>query len=150
MEGALYVVLCALLINSCICTATTGRDRPKPHEETLLEKDHTVNGEHNTEYDHEAFLGDMEDEYDGLTPEEAQKRLRVFVKRVDADKDGFVSEEELTKWVKDVFSKRLTDGVEEDAKVDRSLNLFEQAKSPANKKPAPPKKPAEHPPYLST
>ena len=61
MEGALYVVLCALLINSCICTATTGRDRPKPHEETLLEKDHTVNGEHNTEYDHEAFLGDMED-----------------------------------------------------------------------------------------
>ena len=116
MEGALYAVFCALLINSCICAATTGRDRPKPHEETLSEKDHTVGGEHNTEYDHEAFLGDMKDEYDELPPEEAQKRLRVLVKRVDADKDGFVSEEELTKWVKEVFSKRLTDGVEEDAK----------------------------------
>lgn len=116
MERFLYVVFCAFLFTSCICAASTGRDRPKPHEENLSDKDHTVDGEHGTEYDHEAFLGDMKDEYDELPPEEAKRRLRVLVKRVDSDKDGYVTEEELTRWVKDVFSKRLAEGVEEDAK----------------------------------
>ena len=122
MERVLCVLFSALLINSCICAATTGRDRPKPHEETLSEKDHTVNGEHGTEYDHEAFLGDMKDEYDELPPEEAKKRLRVLVKRVDSDKDGFVTEEELTNWVKEVFKKRLAEGVAEDAKTKDADN----------------------------
>lgn len=117
MKGLLYVALCALLINSCICAATTGKERPKPHEDlTLSEKEHEKDGEHNPEYDHEAFLGDMKDEYDELSPEEAAKRLRVLVKKVDSDKDGYVTEEELTKWVRDVFSKRLLEGIDEDVK----------------------------------
>ena len=117
MNGVLYVALCTLLINSCIYAATTGKERPKPHDDlTLSEKEHTVDREHNPEYDHEAFLGDMKDEYDDLPPEEASRRLRVLVKKVDSDKDGFVTEEELTNWVRDVFSKRLLEGVDEDVK----------------------------------
>lgn len=117
MEGIVYVLFGALLVNSCICAATTGRERPKPHEDlTLSGKDHEVDGEHNSEYDHEAFLGDMKDEYDDLPPEEAKKRLKVLVKKVDLDKDGFVTLNELTNWVREVFSKRLLEGVEEDVK----------------------------------
>lgn len=111
-------MMCALLVNSCICAATTAREnRPKPHEDiSLSEKEHEVDGEHSSEYDHEAFLGDVKDEYDDLPQEEAIRRLKVLVKKVDADKDGFVTEEELTKWVRDVFSKRLLEGVDEDLK----------------------------------
>lgn len=109
MERALFFAICALVVNSCVCATTTGRDRPKPHEEKLSEKE-------GTEYDHEAFLGDMKEEYDDLPPEEAKKRLRILVKRLDTDKDGFVSEEELTNWVKAVFRKRLMDGIEDDVK----------------------------------
>ena len=117
MKEVLFITFCAILINSCVCAATAGKERPKPHEESLSLKDHVLNGEHSSEYDHDAFLGDMKDEYDELPPEEAKKRLRVLVKRVDSDKDGLVTEEELTKWVKEVFTKRLEDGVEEDAKM---------------------------------
>ena len=106
----MFVVFSAILINSCICATTAGRDRPKPHEELLSDKE-------GTEYDHEAFLGDMKDEYDDLSPEEAQKRLKILVKRVDSDKDGFVTDEELTNWVKGVFHKRLMEGVKEDVNL---------------------------------
>lgn len=117
MKGTLYFGLYAILITSCICAATTGRDRPSQHKETLSEKDHSIDGEHNDEYDHEAFLGDMKDEYDELTPEEAKKRLKVLVRRVDTDSDGFVTEAELTNWIKEMFNKRLEEGVEEDVKT---------------------------------
>ncbi|KAJ7372309.1 hypothetical protein OS493_019753 [Desmophyllum pertusum] len=96
MEGALYILFCVLLINSC--AATTGREKPKPHVHAdltkLSEKDH-----------------DMKDEYNELSPEEAAKRLRVLiVKKVDSDKDGFVTEEELTKWVREVSRKNVLEG----------------------------------------
>lgn len=117
MKETLYFGLYAILITSCICAATTGRDRPNQHKETLSEKDHSIDGEHNDEYDHEAFLGDMKDEYDELSPEEAKKRLKVLVRRVDTDSDGFVTEAELTNWIKEMFNKRLEDGVEEDVKT---------------------------------
>lgn len=122
MEGVLYAAFSALLISNCICATTTGRDRPKPHEPTLSEKDHTENGEHSSEYDHEAFLGDMKDEYDELQPEEAKKRLKLLVRRVDSNEDGLVTEEELTNWVKSVFNKRLAEGVVEDAKTKDTDN----------------------------
>ena len=35
-----------------------------------------TNGEHNEDYDHDAFLGrDQADEFDELSPEESQERL---------------------------------------------------------------------------
>lgn len=36
-----------------------------------------LRGEHNAQFDHEAFLGKAEsDKFDELTPQEAQRRLR--------------------------------------------------------------------------
>ena len=44
--------------------------------QNLSDQDHLVNGVHNYEYDHEAFLGkDMEEQFHKLKPEESKRRL---------------------------------------------------------------------------
>ena len=44
--------------------------------QSLSERDHLVDGVHNYEYDHEAFLGkDMEEQFHKLKPEESKRRL---------------------------------------------------------------------------
>lgn len=88
--------------------------RPKVHEDNLADAEHFVEGEHNPEHDHEAFLGDEKEEFDNLSPEEAKKRLRVLLKKVDSDKDGAITTEELTEWVKKTFKDRTLHGVEKD------------------------------------
>lgn len=64
---------------------------------------HYKEGQHNDEFDHEAILGNREKakEFDGLTPEESKRRLRLLVTRdgMDANGDGFVDSAELTNWV---------------------------------------------------
>ena len=40
-------------------------------------------GEHDYDYDHEAFLGDEAEEFDHLTPEESQHRLAAIVDKID-------------------------------------------------------------------
>lgn len=57
-------------------------------------------GGHN-HLDHQAVLGSRKSasEFDNLPVEESIKRLRVIAQRMDLDKDGFVTEEELQKWV---------------------------------------------------
>ena len=40
-------------------------------------------GEHDYDYDHEAFLGDEAEEFDHLTPEESQHRLALIVDKID-------------------------------------------------------------------
>lgn len=88
--------------------------RPKAHEDKLADAEHYVEGEHNPDHDHEAFLGDEKEEFDNLAPEEARKRLRVLLKKVDSDNDGAITTEELTEWVKKVFKERSLHGVEKD------------------------------------
>lgn len=116
MEGIFYFLVCVFFVNSCICVVIVGRDNwLKLYEDIfLLEKEYEEDGEYNLEYDYEVFLGGMKDEYDDLFLEEVIKWLRVLVKKVDFDKDGFVIEEELIKWVRDVFNKCLLEGVQED------------------------------------
>ena len=42
----------------------------------LSDKDHFINEEHNSDYDHEAFMGKEEaHEYEDLSPEESKERL---------------------------------------------------------------------------
>jgi len=41
----------------------------------LSEHEHYIEGNHNAEYDHEAFLGDEATQFDDLTPEESKRRL---------------------------------------------------------------------------
>lgn len=117
MNGLLYVVFCIFFINSCIYVVIIGKERFKLYDDLiLLEKEYIVDGEYNLEYDYEVFLGDMKDEYDEFLLEEVFRWLRVLVKKVDFDKDGFVIEEELINWVMDVFSKCFLEGIDEDVK----------------------------------
>ncbi|MFH4975930.1 hypothetical protein AB6A40_002639 [Gnathostoma spinigerum] len=62
---------------------------------------HEGEGRHNVHMDHQAVLGSKKEaaSFDDLTPEEAKSRLAVIAQRMDADKDGFITAEELTSWV---------------------------------------------------
>ena len=48
-----------------------------------------------------AFLGDEAEVFKSLTPEESKARLGEILEKVDTNKDGFVSVEELRVWIKD-------------------------------------------------
>ena len=53
-----------------------------------------------TDYDHEAFLGEEAKTFDDLTPEESKSRLAIIVDKIDKDKNGAVTAEELQEWIK--------------------------------------------------
>lgn len=57
-----------------------------------------------TEYDHEAFLGEEAKTFDDLSPEESKQRLAIIVDKIDKDKNGFVTQQELQDWIK--FTQR--------------------------------------------
>lgn len=70
----------------------------------LSEEAHFKEGdehEHNTEYDHEAFVGkDQARQFEELTPEQSKERLGKLYDKVDKSGDGKVTEEELKDWIK--------------------------------------------------
>nr|CAD2181677.1 unnamed protein product [Meloidogyne enterolobii] len=66
---------------------------------TSFDAKHMGEGKHDIEMDHKAVLGPDTDEYNDLPPEESKKRLRVLALKMDVDKDGFISPEELNEWV---------------------------------------------------
>ncbi|EDO42789.1 predicted protein [Nematostella vectensis] len=61
---------------------------------------------HSAHDDHVAFLGEeMAKEFENLSPEEARRRLRMLVPRIDINKDGFVEEAELEIWIRHKMKK---------------------------------------------
>ncbi len=88
--------------------------------------------EHNTEYDHEAFLGVEEaKKFDHLSVEESQKRLgyvkqsatqkffsfhsissSALFDRIDSDHNGTITKQELKDWIKSVQTRYITDDAE--------------------------------------
>ncbi|XP_061085239.1 calumenin-A [Conger conger] len=90
-------------------TATDKKERV--HHEQLSDKVHD-DGE-NFDYDHDAFLGQEEAKtFDQLTPEESKERLGMIVDKIDADKDGYVTEQELKAWIKKAQKKYIYDNVD--------------------------------------
>jgi Ca2+-binding EF-hand superfamily protein len=89
----------------------TDNAKKRVHEDQKLsEEEHEVEGEHNPDYDHEAFLGKEEAKtFDQLSPEESRSRLRIIVKKIDKNKDGYVTEEELKNWVDYTQNKYIWD-----------------------------------------
>lgn len=62
--------------------------------------------DHNSDYDHEAFLGDNEAQtFDQLPPAEAKRRLGIIVDKIDKSGDGRVTEQELVDWVRHVAKR---------------------------------------------
>ncbi len=117
-NGKVVVVFlaCVFYVFALPADADGKNERAKPHEDKLSEEDHFKDGEHNLDFDREAFLGDRKDEFDHLSPEEAQRRLKILLKQVDNDSDGYVTSEELKAWVKGVFKKKMVEGMEGDVK----------------------------------
>jgi len=74
--------------------ASDGAFSPRDHE-------HNAGDVHDNAFDHEAILGSAKDaeEFDQLPPEEAKKRLRVLVQKMDGNSDNFVDKKELQDWI---------------------------------------------------
>ncbi|XP_020291575.1 calumenin-B isoform X1 [Pseudomyrmex gracilis] len=88
---------------------------PKPdNEHHVLHKDesHYINSQHNSAFDHEAFLGEEAKTFDHLSPEESTRRLGLIVDRIDKDKDGYVTQEELKDWIMYTQQRYIRDDVE--------------------------------------
>ncbi|KAM9327372.1 calumenin-A isoform 1-T2 [Pholidichthys leucotaenia] len=114
-----------LLLSFVLCVVhgsgkpTEKKDRVH-HEEPLSQLEH--NDEKNYDYDHEAFLGQKEAKsFDQLPPEEGKRRLGLIVDKMDENKDGFISEEELKVWIKNAQRKHIYESVEHQWK-DFDLN----------------------------
>ncbi|XP_075461145.1 reticulocalbin-2 isoform X2 [Ascaphus truei] len=77
----------------------------KHHSHQLDSEDHYENGEHNEDYDREAFLGGEEgaEEFTNLSPDEQMKRLKSIINKIDTNSDGYLTEEELSSWIQQSF-----------------------------------------------
>ncbi|EDO32638.1 predicted protein [Nematostella vectensis] len=95
-----------IIVLLCICAVALARPQDKKKTRVfdgkVSEEEHFrgTEQEHNTEYDHEAFLGDEKKTFDQLSPEESKERLGKLVDKIDVDHDGKVTEEELKQWIK--------------------------------------------------
>jgi hypothetical protein len=99
------------LVLAVFCAVAAAGPKPPPadHPESVAE--HMV-GVHSPEFDHEAFLGKAEAErFDQLPPAEARRRLGILVDKIDANKDGYVTEKELEEWVRHVANRYIMDDV---------------------------------------
>ncbi|XP_014256660.1 reticulocalbin-2 [Cimex lectularius] len=65
------------------------------------DRGHIVDGEHHSEFDHEAILGSVKDaeEFDTLSPEESKRRLKILLVKMDLNKDNFIDRNELRAWI---------------------------------------------------
>lgn len=71
------ICLCLLAIDARPPEAK-GQKKGRVYDKDLSEEEHFPGDgheEHNTEYDHEAFLGEEKKKFDELTPEESKERL---------------------------------------------------------------------------
>ncbi|NWH70228.1 RCN1 protein, partial [Piaya cayana] len=90
--------------------------KPTARQERARHEDRT-----GFQYDHEAFLGKEEARsFDQLSPEESRERLGKIVDRIDDDKDGYITTEELKTWIKRVQKRYIYENV---AKVWKDYDL---------------------------
>ncbi|KAF5296246.1 hypothetical protein FQA39_LY12583 [Lamprigera yunnana] len=102
---------------------------PKPEEKNdrvfdreLSNKDHYDRNVHNTQYDHEAFLGEEAKTFDQLPPEESVRRLGLIIDKIDHNKDGLVNLEELKDWIRYTQKRYITEDVDRQWKQHNGNN----------------------------
>jgi len=122
MKMHLYAIFLALVTLAVTFSAAT----PKPADghknrafdrkltdQLHYEDDEEDDEHHNAEFDHEAFLGkDEARHFETLTPEQSKEALSKIYDRIDNDKDGQVTEEELKNWIKFVQNKYVAEDTE--------------------------------------
>ncbi|XP_001607801.2 calumenin [Nasonia vitripennis] len=94
-----------LLVLAAVVAATALPKNDEERKDRVLDKDlsdqeHFINSNHNPAYDHEAFLGEEAKSFEQLSPEESTRRLGLIVDKIDKDKDGYVTQEELKDWIR--------------------------------------------------
>nr|ATU83022.1 secreted hypothetical protein [Pristhesancus plagipennis] len=109
----LFLLNTFLWTNSAITVhkSSDEKDRVLKHN-NLSSKHHYENDEHNSDYDHEAFLGEDSKTFDQLSPDESRRRLGLIVDKIDSDADGFVTHAELKEWIRYTQQKYVRDNVE--------------------------------------
>lgn len=76
MAKLFEIVVVVMLFMSCFARPQQEKKgKERVFEGKVSNEEHFKGDEHNTEYDHEAFLGDEKKTYDQLTPEESKERL---------------------------------------------------------------------------
>lgn len=100
-----------LLMCFLLCVAH-GNSKPTEQKTRVVHRlPHLDNSNH--DYDHKAFLGqDQAETFEHLPPEESRRRLGVIVDRIDSDRDGFVSEDELKSWIRRTQQRHVMDSVQ--------------------------------------
>ncbi|CAK9807268.1 calub [Anthophora plagiata] len=110
-----FMLLQILIGFSVLATAIPkpeGEPKPRISDKEPSKTEHFVNSQHNPDYDHEAFLGEEAKTFDQLTPEESTRRLGIIVDKIDKDKDGYVTGEELKDWILYTQQRYTRDNVE--------------------------------------
>ncbi|CAJ0968903.1 unnamed protein product [Ranitomeya imitator] len=115
-----YLLLCLGLWALCALSKPTEKKDRIHHDPQLSDKLH--DDAQNFDYDHDAFLGAEEAKtFDQLTAEESKERLGKIVGKIDADKDGLVTVEELRDWIKFAQKRWIYEDVERQWKVMISM-----------------------------
>lgn len=97
---AFCVCVCLLIVEARPPEAK-GEKKSRVYDQDLSEEEHFKEEEqHNTEYDHEAFLGKDKKKFDELSPEESKEWLGKIVDRIDKDHNGKVTQKELEGWIR--------------------------------------------------
>ncbi|XP_076663526.1 calumenin B scf [Andrena cerasifolii] len=98
-EFMLFQILIGFSVLATAIPKPDNEDKPRVVHKEPNDEEHYVNSQHNPAYDHEAFLGEEAKTFDQLTPEESTRRLGIIVDKIDKDKDGYVTGEELKDWI---------------------------------------------------
>ena len=100
-----------LLFAGAFVSAGVGPQKDRVLQARPLSDKERVEGDY--AYDHDAFLGEEQaEQFLHLDPTESRRRLAVMVGRMDEDRDGLVSEEELQKWIRSVQEREVMEDTE--------------------------------------
>lgn len=112
MESVWISLIFALAVCSRVSAIPKPDEKHNPLEHDSAHQSHYDGEHHNTQYDHEAFLGEDEaKQFDTLSPEESKRRLGLIYDKIDDDKDGFVNLSELKRWIQFTQRRYIEDDV---------------------------------------
>ncbi|XP_065911417.1 calumenin-like [Dysidea avara] len=111
------LVLAAVLLGYCLAVPTdqhtSSKDMEQKQPDLSNQQHYSPEREHNPQYDHEAFLGEEQaHEFTKLTPAESKRRLGVIADKVDTNKDGIISKQELMVWITHIARRHVAEEVE--------------------------------------
>ncbi|KAF5275574.1 hypothetical protein FQA39_LY06686 [Lamprigera yunnana] len=95
----LFNIICCAVVHSH--SSQLNKEREEDGAYSPRDHSHKNSAEHNNEFDHETILGSAKEaeEYDHLPPEEAKRRLKILLKKMDLNGDEQIDRKELKAWI---------------------------------------------------